>query len=238
MTADKDLPQKSSKTAIDAFVQQVRSTPAIKPGKQRGRLLFAMDATASREPSWDRACKIQGEMFSETAALGGLDIQLCYYRGFGEFEASPWLSSAQALLQRMTSVSCRGGYTQIEKVLSHAIEQHKRNKVQALVFVGDCMEEDVDRLCQLAGQLGVLGLPVFLFQEGAEPAAQRAFEEIARLTRGAYCAFDATSAGQLRDLLSAVAVYAAGGQAALRDFSKDKDRNGVLRRLTRQLGKD
>ncbi len=234
--ADKDLPQKSGKAAIDAFVKQVRSTPVIKTGQERGRLIFAMDATGSREPTWDRACQIQGEMFTETAALGGLDIQLCYYRGFGEFEASPWLSSADALLQRMTSVSCRGGYTQIEKVLRQAIEQTKQKKVQALVFVGDCMEEDVDRLCHLAGELGMLGVPAFLFHGGTEPAAKRAFKEIARLTRGAYCAFDATSGGQLRDLLSAVAVYAAGGQTALQDFSKD--RSEVVRKLTRQLGKD
>jgi len=98
--ADKDLPQKSSRAAIDEFVKQVRSTPVNKASGERGRLIFAMDATASREPTWDRACQIQGEMFSETAALGGLDIQLCYYRGYGEFEASPWLSSADVLLQR------------------------------------------------------------------------------------------------------------------------------------------
>lgn len=234
--SDKDLPQKSSKAAIDAFVEKVRSTPAIKAGGERGRLLFAMDATASREPTWDRACQIQGEMFSETAALGGLDIQLCYYRGFGEFEASPWLSSADALLQRMTSVSCRGGHTQIEKVLRQAIAEHKKKKIQALVFVGDCMEEDVDQLCHLAGQLGMLGLPVFMFHEGADALAQRTFREIARLSRGAYCRFDASSAAQLRDLLGAVAVYAAGGQTALQDFSKD--RNEAVRKLTRQLGGD
>ena len=234
--ADKDLPQKSSKSAIDAFVRQVRSMPATRAGGERGRLIFAMDATASREPTWDRACQIQADMFSETAALGGLDIQLCYYRGYGEFEASPWLSSADALLQCMTSVSCRGGQTQIEKVLRQAIEQTKQKKVQALIFVGDCMEEDVDRLCHLAGELGMLGVPAFMFHEGAEPVAQRAFREIARLTRGAYCAFDASSAGQLRDLLRAVAVYAAAGQKALQNFSKD--RSEVVRQLTRQLDRD
>ena len=234
--SDRDLPQKSSKAAIDAFVEQVRSAPVIKPAGERGRLIFGMDATASREPTWDQACRIQGEMFSATAALGGLDIQLCYYRGFGEFEASPWLSSAETLLGRMTSVTCRGGRTQIERILNQAITQTRQQKVQALVFVGDCMEEDADRLCHLAGQLGVLGVPVFLFHEGAEPGAARTFREIARLTRGAYCAFDANSAAQLRDLLSAVAVYAAGGRKALRDFSRH--RGEMLQQLTRQLGKD
>ncbi len=234
--ADKDLPQKSSKAAIDSFLDRVRSTPAARPFGERGRLLFALDATASREPTWDRACRIQGEMFRETAALGGLEIQLCYYRGFGEFEASPWLSSSGELLRRMTSVSCRGGHTQIEKVLRQALEQTRQKKVQALVFVGDCMEEDVDRLCHLAGELGVLGVPVFLFHEGEEPVAQRAFREIARLTRGAYCAFDANSAEQLRDLLRAVAVYAAGGRVALENFSQR--RGELVQRMTRQLSKD
>jgi hypothetical protein len=233
---DKDLPQKSGKAAIDAFVERVRSAPVIKPAGERGRLIFGMDATASREPTWDRACQIQAEMFSTTAALGGLDIQLCYYRGFGEFEASPWLSSADTLLERMTSVTCRGGQTQIEKILQQALAETRQQKVQALVFVGDCMEEDGDRLCHLAGQLGVLGVPVFLFHEGAEPGAARTFKEIARLTRGAYCAFDASSAAQLRELLNAVAVYAAGGQKALRDFSRQ--RGELLQQLTRQLGKD
>jgi len=234
--ADKKIPQKSGKAAVDAFIEKVSSTPVIKSAGESGRLIFAMDATASREPAWDRACHIQGEMFKETAALGGLDIQLCYYRGFGEFQASQWLSSSDELLKRMARVSCQGGHTQIEKVLNQAIKQTKQKKVQALVFVGDCMEEDVDQLCQVAGELGMLGVPAFLFHEGAEPVAQRAFKQIARLTRGAYCSFNATSAGQLRDLLRAVAVYAAGGQSALQDFSKD--RSEVVRKLTGQLYKD
>lgn len=185
---------------------------------------------------WDRACQIQGDMFRETSALGGLSIQLCYYRGYGEFDASPWISSGGELLQRMTSVSCRGGFTQIEKVLRQAIKQTKQKRVQALVFVGDCVEEKPDLLCQLAGELGLLGVPVFMFHEGSDPRARRTFSQIADLTRGAYCPFDATSAGQLRDLLSAVAVYAAGGQAALQDFSKKSSE--VVRKLTHQISKD
>jgi hypothetical protein len=234
--ADKKLPHKSTKQAVDAFLEKVKSTPMVKPGAARGRLIFAMDATASREPTWDRACHIQAEMFKETAALGGLEIQLCYYRGFGEFKASRWLSRSDELLDIMTAVSCRGGYTQIEKVLNQAIKQTKQKKIQALVFVGDCIEEKVDHLCQLAGELGLLGVPVFLFHEGGEPSAQRAFKQIAELTQGAYCPFDTNSAEQLRDLLNAVAVYAAGGRRALQDFSKGNSE--IVLKLTRQLGKD
>ncbi len=218
---------------IDKFLRRVAVTPVTTRPGERGRLVFAMDATASREPSWDRACHIQAEMFQETGALGGLEIQLVYYRGFGEFKASPWLTRSDELLRRMTRVFCLGGQTQIEKVLHHAIQETKAKKVNALVFVGDCMEEDVDRLCHLAGQLGVLGVPAFIFHEGGDPIASHAFQQIARLTHGAYCSFDASSAQQLRDLLSAVAVFAAGGRKALTDFGRK--RGGVVRQITHQV---
>jgi hypothetical protein len=115
----------------------------------------------------------------------------------------------------MTRVNCAGGYTQIRKVLSHARGEAAKKPVNALVYVGDCMEEDIDDLCGRAGELALLGVPVFLFQEGLDARAEKAFREIARLTKGAYCRFDAGSAAQLRELLSAVAVYAAGGRKAL-----------------------
>ncbi len=128
-----------------------------------------------------------------------------------------------------------GGQTQIERLLLHAIAETKRQRVNALVFVGDCMEEDVDRLCHLAGQLGLLGVPAFIFHEGGEPGAARAFQQIARLTNGAYCPFDSGSARQLRDLLAAVAVFAAGGRKALEDYGRRTGGPALL--LTRQVGR-
>jgi hypothetical protein len=207
--------------------------PAVRTGGT-GRLIFAMDATASREPSWDRACRIQGEMFSTTKALGGLEIQLAWYRGFGEFEASAWFGDSQALVSQMTQVTCRAGETQIGKVLRHAIAETGRRKVNALVFVGDCVEEGVDALCADAGRLGLLGVPVFVFHEGGDPVARRCFEEIARLTKGAYCPFDSSSADMLRDLLAAVATFAAGGRMALEDFARR--RGGAALQLTHRMG--
>jgi hypothetical protein len=227
------LPTKSGQAEIEAFLAKVASTPALKASGSRGRLIFAMDATASREPSWDRACHIQSEMFLETENLGGLDIQLCYYRGFREFYPTPWLGSSAELLAQMRNVHCAGGMTQIERVLKHTVAETKKQKVNALVFVGDCMEENIDQLCHVAGELGIVGVPAFLFHEGDDAAAERTFREIARLSNGAYCRFDASSAQQLRDLLSAVAVYAAGGRKALEDFGQRQ--GGIAGRLTRQF---
>ena len=185
----------------------------------RGRLVFAMDATMSRQPTWDMALALQADMFHAVKAVGGLDVQLVYFRGAGECRASRWVSDPDALAALMTRVNCAGGYTQIRKVLRHARTEAAKKPVNALVYVGDCMEEDIDDLCGRAGELALLGVPVFLFQEGADARAEKAFREIGRLTKGAYCRFDAGSAAQLRELLSAVAVYAAGGRKALEALS-------------------
>lgn len=233
--ASEKLPTKSRSSDIEAFLRKAASTPAVQRKGRRGRLVFAMDATASREPTWDHACYLQAEMFSETAALGGLSVKLCYYRGFKEFKASDWLTDTAALQQLMASVHCLGGHTQIGRVLKHTTALAKQQQVDALVFVGDCVEEPVDDLCQLAGALGMHGVPAFMFHEGGDSHAERAFRQIAKLTNGAYCSFDAGSAQQLRDLLSAVAVYAAGGRRALESFGQR--RGDTVRRLSHQIEK-
>lgn len=224
MTEDRDrarqLPADPKSAEVEAFLRQVKAMPALRPAGGRGRLIFALDATASREASWDRACRLQGEMFEAAAALGGLDVQLVFYRGFDECKASRWLGGAKDLHRAMRSVSCVGGETQIGRVLSHALSEARAEKVNALVFVGDAMEEKVDELCRLAGELGLLGVPVFVFHEGGDETAARAFRQIAKLSGGAYCAFDAGSAAQLRQLLGAVAAFAAGGRPALAAYGK------------------
>lgn len=218
---------------VSAFLSQVAATPRQAPGGTRGRLIFAMDATASREPTWDQAARIQSAMFADTQHLGGIDVQLCYYRGFQEFDHSDWITDSGVLLKRMNRVFCSAGLTQIGRVLQHGIAQAEQGRINAMVFVGDCMEEDRERLADLAGRLGLLGVRVFVFQEGRDPAAERCFRDIARLTGGAWCPFDANSPDLLRDLLGAVAVYAAGGRKALTRYGQT--RGGAVLRLTHQI---
>jgi hypothetical protein len=217
---------------VAAFIAKMKAITPASTGT-RGRLLFAMDATMSRAPTWDMALSLQGEMFAAVKEVGGLDVQLIYFRGTAECRASKWISDPEALARLMRSVACQGGLTQIGKVLSHAIEESGQRRINAVVYVGDSMEEDVDRLCSRAGELALLGVPVFMFQEGGDEAAGRAFREIARITRGAFCRFDRGSARQLRDLLTAVATFAAGGRKALLALSEKKA--GAARLLIEQL---
>ena len=132
---------------------------------ERGRLIFALDATMSRQPTWDQACHLQAEMFREAAAVGGLDLQLVYYRGLAECRASAWIAEPKRFGELMSRIDCRGGQTQIAKILAHAWRENDRRKVAGLAFVGDAMEETLDRLCADAGELALRGVPVFMFQE-------------------------------------------------------------------------
>lgn len=204
---------RSSSQEIAQFLHKSRAISQFV--EQQPRLMFAVDATASRQPTWDHATRLQQEMFLTSGKVAPLAVQLCYYCGFSEFRASRWLTDSEALANLMGRVRCEGGHTQITKLLKHAQSEHRKTSVRALVFIGDAVEESPDGLCNLAGQCGMLRLPLFLFQEGHDRAVEQTFRTMAKLSGGAYARFDSNSAGKLADLLGAVASYARGGHAAL-----------------------
>jgi hypothetical protein len=227
------LPEKAAQaTAIDAFLDTAARVPA--PVEGRGRLIFALDATMSRQPTWDLAQGLQLRMFDEARGFGGLEVQLVYFRGLMECRASRFVSQGAGLADMMSKIDCRGGHTQLGKVLAHARDEAKAARVGALVFIGDAMEENVDRLCAIAGELALRGVKAFMFHEGNDAAARNAFKEIARLTGGAYAAFDSGAPQKLASLLGAAAAYAAGGFVALDARASKGDASARL--LIEQMG--
>jgi hypothetical protein len=187
----------------------------LKSQPHRGRLAFIVDATASREATWDLAAKLQAEMFEAAAALGTLALQLTFFRDAGtaaECKHSAWISDGREMARLMGKVACRGGYTQIRRALEHVAAEHRRQPISACVYIGDQCEEGEGSLCDVASGMGV---KLFVFGEGADSHATPIFKKLARITGGAYAPFDAGSPAQLRDLLRAVAAYAAGGMVAL-----------------------
>jgi hypothetical protein len=201
---------------VDKFLANF--SPKPRP-QQRGNLIFALDATASRDSTWDKACQLQAQMFREVAVIGSLSMQLVYFRGpsklGGECKASRWVDNPAELTSIMSKIRCDAGYTQIERVLRHACHETTQRKVDAMVFVGDCCEEGRDQLIGPAKELARLGVPVFMFQEGDDHIGQLRFREIAEITHGAYHRFDQGSARQLAELLQAVVAFAVGGVMAL-----------------------
>lgn len=216
--------------AVDAFLREAGELAPVAAGADQGRLIFALDATMSRQPTWDLACSVQAGMFDTTARIGGLAVQLVYFRGFRECRASRWVSDARALTEIMTRIRCQGGLTQIERALRHIRKTAQEKRVSAFIYVGDAMEEHVDTLCALAGELGLMGVKGFFFQEGDEPGATTAFAEMARLTGGAHERFDMAAPGALEALLRAAAAYAAGGMGALQQLARDD--SGAQRLIT------
>ncbi len=227
-------PPVASPDDVDAFLAEVRRTPLPARTDGRGRLIFALDATMSRQPTWDLAQGLQMQMFEAASMHGGLDVQLVYFRGFDECRASPFVTEGRALLDFMSRIDCRSGSTQIAKVLRHARNEANTRRVGALVFIGDAMEEREADLFRLAGELRLLGTKAFLFQEGSAPKPASVFREIARLTGGAYASFDASAPAHLADLLAAAAAYASGGRAALEKQALDGA--GAARMLLAQIG--
>ena len=167
MSKRTDLPTaRAPRAEVAAFLAEARARPP-RSEAGRGRLIFALDATMSRQPTWDLACQLQAEMFDAATGAGGLEVQLVYYRGHAEAQASRWVSDAAALKGLMTGIACHGGLTQIGRVLDHANRAAAKRPVAALVFVGDAMEENLDRLCHKAGELSLRNTRAFMFHEGA-----------------------------------------------------------------------
>lgn len=220
---------------VDAFLAKVVATPAPvrSQGRARGRLLFIMDATMSRQQTWDQALGMQAQMFEVTADLGGLDVQLAYFRGHGEFKSSGWVGDPRSLARAMSGVQVRGGHTQIRRALRHALREAQAQTLPAVVYVGDCMEEAADDVCAVAGELALHGTRAFMFQEGFDETAESTFREVARLTGGAFVRFDAGAADQLRALLRAAAVYATGGHRQLEAHARTAP--ALVRQLTHQV---
>jgi hypothetical protein len=192
-----------------------------RPALRRGRLLFAVDATASRSATWQIARKLQAKMFREAAPVGHLDLALIYYRG-DECRASKWGSSGERLVQLMGRIECVAGVTQIGRVLSHALRESEEAPIQALTFIGDAMEENIDELAVKAGKLGTLGVPIFLFQEGRDPAVRKAFRFLALKSGGDYFEFNPDkprAVELLSEQLNAVARFAVGDTQALAGIS-------------------
>ena len=160
------------RAAIDAFRKRLADQAAGVASGQRGRLIFGIDCTASRQHCWEMARQIQIEMFEEAGKAGGLDMQLAIYRG-SEFEASEWVSDARTLAEKMASIACDSGNTQIENILNHALRETERRRISALVFVGDYLEEDPGALFAVARQLGQRGLPIFVVSGGRQPEGER-----------------------------------------------------------------
>jgi hypothetical protein len=185
----------------------------LKHGGGKGRLIFGLDLTGSREHSLKQARIATAAMFDSIKALGAVAVKLVYYRG-SECRASGWQDDPAVLAQAMRRLSCKTGYTQIARVLRLALDEHE--PVCGAVFVGDHCEDDPGELRNLAQALGGKSMPLFVFHECADHddrsiEAGPVFKRMAELSGGVYVEFKADSGAALREMLSSVGALAAAG---------------------------
>jgi len=186
--------------------------------RERGRVVFALDLTASRERTLEQARIATAAMFDAIKAVGEVALRFVYFRGTNECKASSWNSDPGALCESMLRLTCESGRTQIGRVLRMVLGEKQR--ISAVVFVGDQCEEDSAGLEALAKALGEKSIPIFVFHECADDndrslAAKPVFMLLAQASGGAYLELKADSGAALRETLSTVAAFTAGGAEGL-----------------------
>jgi hypothetical protein len=194
------------------------------PARRGGRLIFGLDLTGSREPSLRHARVATAAMFDTIKALGAVAVKLVYYRG-SECRAGEWQDDPGVVSAAMMRLSCKSGYTQIRKVLRHALNE--KEPLSGLVLIGDHCESTDDgyELDDLAVKLGQKGIPIFVFHECSDhdkPSleARPIFEHMAKVSGGVYTEFKPDSGAILRELLATVAVFSAAGHEGLKQVGQ------------------
>ena len=217
----KDVAQRPG--GVTAFVSKARALKRV--ADAQNRLIFALDATASREPTWYAARAMHQALFDVATEDATFALQLCYFRGLMEFEATPWMTKPGPLLDALNAVYCQGGATQIERVLRHALGEFEGSgSVKAIVYIGDACEENPDALNALAVQCRLAKRPLLLFQEGRDPTASRCFASMAALSNGAHVQLNDASGERLRELLKSAVRFVMGGRKALQGSRRESDK--------------
>ena len=189
--------------------------PAETGGSARPRLIFAVDATAARDPAWTTARQVTDALVK--ALPGELDVALAVHGGSRVHTFTAFTNNAATLRDRASGVTCQAGLTRLLPILASSLKQQS---VRVIIYIGDVFEENLPQGRHLADALGARGTKLIVLHDTADPGARRdaeVFWDLAKRTGGCVLPFDSSAPGRLRDILSAVAVYAVGGEKLLRE---------------------
>ena len=194
-------------------VQRASLAGLAAAGTGRPRMVFGIDATASREHAWDTARTVTDSLFS--AAPGGIEVALAAHGGNRLSLFTGFHTDVAPLRRAAAAITCEKGMTRLLD-MAEATLQHPG--VRALVYVGDCFEEDPLRAMVLADRMRLRGIRLVVLHDLSSAAREDAhfFAVMAARTGGLVLPFDAASLDALRDVLASLAAYVAGGTALLR----------------------
>lgn len=191
-----------------ASVPSKAALRAAAVSERRPRLVFGIDATASREPAWEAAKKITDSLF--TTLPGELDVALAVHGGGVVSMFSAFSSDVQRFRDLAAGVSCRAGHTQLVPLMQRTREHPD---VKVFLYIGDCFEESEEEAYEAADALKARGIRAVMLHDASsgDMAARRVFEEIAKRTGGVCLDFYGGDRQAMKNIFEAVAVLAVGG---------------------------
>ena len=126
--------------AAAALPASSHAEPPVEAGTPGGpRLIFAVDATASREPAWTAARQVTDALVK--ALPGELDVALAVHGGSRVHTFTTFTKE-----RRHASRPCRGGFVpgRFDQAASDLLASLKHQAVRVVVYIGDVFEESFD----------------------------------------------------------------------------------------------
>jgi hypothetical protein len=191
------------------------AAPTLADVPHRPRLVFGFDATASREPAWTMARTVTDALVR--ALPGELDVALAVHGGGLLHTFTAFTADANTLRDRAAGIRCIAGQTRLLAILARSLREPG---LRVVAYIGDVFEESLSRGRKLADEMGARGIKLIVLHDTSDRAARRdaeVFLDLARRTGGCVLPFDLGAPDRLRDILTAAAVYAVGGEALLRE---------------------
>jgi hypothetical protein len=182
--------------------------------KERERLLFAFDATASRSDAWEASKPLTDTLFE--ALPGQLDVALAVHSGGRVRCFTKYFTNAGAgkLRDQAARIRCEGGETRMLDLLDRVTWETP--KAKTVLYIGDCFEECDRKARHIADKLKAQNTRIIILQEGHDPVASDVFESIAGRSGGCVLPFSLASIERVRELLGAVVVLTVAGPEGLK----------------------
>jgi len=188
---------------------QVGTAPAA-PTARRPRLVFAVDATASREATWRSAQKITARMFG--VIPDALDVALAVHGGDDVHTFTEFSADVDVFRKQAAAVRCETGTTRLCEIMARTLDA---GGVRVMSYIGDAFEEDADEVLELADRFRLRGIQAVMLSDDADPEALAVFRQIAERTGGAVLDFRTGDTVLMGELLAGVATLAIGGRKLL-----------------------
>jgi hypothetical protein len=196
-----------------------RAVERYKESTKPSRIGFLVDATGSRNKTWERAQGIQSKMFRAAYGIKAIKLRLVHFGG-GSLTTRNWDDDTKSVAANMAAVRCQAGLTQILEGLQSFIDETPEDRATAIILIGDYFEECSTQAKITAVRLKDMGIKVYSFIEGNDHTAQTVFRNLAEISGGKFARFGDDL--PLADLCQGVALLASGGKKALRQLGNKK----------------